>query len=110
MKELEDYYCSWERFRVKCDKKVKEADCYINNKSWNKLKEFHLEEYLKKIKKPFKFLIMVKFKKPHIYKTTKGMARMYHEYKRKRRELFPTEMADIDIFAKNKFYITSKNT
>ena len=108
MLELKKYLASWRVFRAKCDRKVKIAGCHINNKCWNKLKEFHLEEYLCKMDKPFKFLFRIKVEKPKLYNSTKGMSRLYHKYKNERKALFQDELSDKSIFERHLFYVTEK--
>ena len=88
MKELIEYMDSWTRFKSYCDDKIKKSDCYLNNKNWEKLREWHMEDYLTQIEQPFHFLFELKYYNRKTYESIKCLPRLYHEYKRKREIMF----------------------
>jgi len=85
---IEIYKESWESFRKYCEKKAELADCYINNKGWHKLREFHLENFLKDVSSPYGFLFVVRFRHNYLYKQVKCMPKIYYKYAKKHREQF----------------------
>lgn len=88
LKEPYFYVENWNKFRKYCEQRAEKANCHINNKGWNKLKEYHLEMYLKEVTSPFGFLFKIKFRHPEIYRTVKCMPKFYCRYARlKQKEL-----------------------
>ena len=87
MKQLDLYKIDWMRFKDYCDQKAKAADCYINNKGWQKLKEYHLSHYLNNMENPFAFLYNIRLKHRNIYCQVKCMPRYYHKYLKERQKL-----------------------
>jgi len=85
---IEIYKQSWEDFRRYCEKRAETADCYINNKGWQKLREFHLENFLKETKAPYGFLFMIKFRHQYLFNQIKCLPKLYHKYAKKHREQF----------------------
>lgn len=88
LKDPHFYVENWHEFRKYCEQKAKNSDCHINNKGWNKLKEFHLENYLKNVQSPFGFLFKIKFRYPEIYNSVRCMPKFYYKHaKIRQREL-----------------------
>lgn len=109
MKEPDIYITHWNQFREYCEKRAKDADCYINNKGWQKLREYHLENYLKAIKHPFGFLFKIKFRYPHIYSQVKCMPRFYYRYARLNRERFESPVNKLITYPSWKGIFRSKS-
>lgn len=86
--DIELYKEHWESFRKYCEKKAEDADCYINNKGWHKLREIHLVKYLKKLPAPYGFLFKIKFRHDYLYKQIKCMPKIYYRYAKKHKEQF----------------------
>jgi hypothetical protein len=89
-KEPYFYVENWNEFRKYCEQRAKNSDCHINNKGWHKLKEFHLENYLKNLQSPFGFLFKIKFRYPEIFNSVKCMSRYYYKYARLRQKELAT--------------------
>lgn len=86
--KIEKYKQDWERFRQYCENKAKAAECYINNKGWHKLREYHLENYLSTIKQPYSFLFVVKYRHTVLYRSIKCMPKIHNKYAKQYREQF----------------------
>lgn len=84
MREVNNYQTQWNGFRLCCEQRAKKANCCINNKGWQRLREFHLENYLKTVENPFGFLYLIKLRHRHIYSQIQCMPRLYSKYLRKR--------------------------
>lgn len=86
--EVQLYLDLWSKFKFCCEHKAKIADCHINSKGWQKLREYHLERFLKDSENPYGFLFKVKYRYRHIYREVHCMPRLYHKYsKLKQQEL-----------------------
>lgn len=94
----EIYLLHWSQFEKYCEKKAKEADCYINNKGWQKLKEYHLEMYLKGTPNPFGFLFNIKMRHRNIYKQIHCMPKFYHKYLKLRQKEFDSPSRSVVQF------------
>lgn len=93
MKEIEEYLASWTVFRNKCEEKVKGV-CYINNKGWVKLRDYHMEQWLKNHKSPFGFMFKLKHQYYSVYKTIPCASKWYHVTRVKRQAKFEMNVAD----------------
>lgn len=85
-RNLEEYLAQWREFEKHCERRAKAANCHINAKNWQKLKEFHLENYLQTIDNPFGFLFVVKIRYSNICRQINCMPRLYHKYLRLRQK------------------------
>lgn len=92
------YLDLWSKFKFCCEHRAKIADCYINNKGWQKLREYHLNEFLSDIDNPFGFLFRIKFRYPNIYREVKCMPRYYHKYARLRQQELTSISKDLVNF------------
>jgi hypothetical protein len=88
MKEPQIYITDWNHFYKYCDKKAKTADCRINNKGWGKLREYHLENYLKRVQNPYGFLFNIKFNYKYLYNKNQCLSKFFHKYSRIRKKSF----------------------
>lgn len=84
--EVQLYLHMWSEFKFCCEHKAKIADCHINNKGWQKLKEYHLEEYLKDMDNPYGFLFKIRFRYKDVYREVHCMPRFYYKYLRLRKK------------------------
>lgn len=84
MRELENYLNGWNQFRQYCEKRAKDSDCYINNKGWQKLREFHLENHLNNLANPFGFLYNIRIRHRRVFSEAQCMSKFYYIYLRKR--------------------------
>lgn len=78
MNQLDKYREEWAIFQRYCEKRAKLSDCHINNKGWQKLREFHLENFIEDVKNPFGFLYNIKFKHKSLYHEIHCIPRLYH--------------------------------
>ena len=84
--EVQLYLDLWSKFKFCCEHKAKIADCHINSKGWQKLKEFHLEEFLRNNQNPYGFLFKVRHRYRHVYRDVHCMPRFYHKYLKQRQK------------------------
>jgi hypothetical protein len=78
---IKDYLEDWEKFRNYIEKKAKDR-CYISNKNWGKLRDYHLEQFVKKVSYPYGFLFkMIYLNKMH--REIPSIFKLYYKYKRK---------------------------
>lgn len=82
------YLTDWNSFKEYCEDKAKIADCHINNKGWRKLRDYHLDSYLKNIDNPFAFLFNMRFRYRKIFNRVGCMHKYYSKYMRKREIAF----------------------
>ena len=82
-----EYIQNWHEFKLYIDKKVKDK-CELSNKNWNKLRQWHLENYLNGMVSPFGFLFKMKYFYPEMYERIEGMPRMYGHYRQVREQSF----------------------
>ncbi len=75
---FEQYIDSWDNFRLVCENKVK-GRCIINNDGWRKLRQFHLEKFLKTLDNPLMFLIKAKWSYRPIFESHR-MSKYYYRY------------------------------
>jgi hypothetical protein len=80
---INEYLINWEDFKKYCEIKTKNR-CYLNNNSWRKLREYHLEGYLLKEKYPFGFLLKMRATNPGIFKSIHCAPYFYEKYRRER--------------------------
>jgi hypothetical protein len=85
---VEHYKNNWEVFRKYCENKAKDSDCHINNKGWQKLREYHLENYLQSVDTPYGFLFTIKFRHRNLYTQIKCMPKIFYKYSKIYREQF----------------------
>ena len=88
MREPIEYLENWDIFRKHCENRAKVAECHINNKNWQKLKEYHLDGYLKSINNPYGFLFNIRFYYKNIWRQVYCMPKYYHKYLRLRQKEF----------------------
>ena len=87
MNEINRYLNSWNDFRNKCEEKVK-GRCYINNKGWTKLRDFHMEQWLSSHKTPFGFMFKLKHRYWGIYRSIPCAPKWYHITRLQRELIF----------------------
>jgi len=92
MKDLKLYLSSWADFKFICEEKVKDR-CYLTNKNWLRLREYHMERFLESHKAPYGFLYRVKLRHPNIYHTIHCMSKYLHHYKMVRDREFGSNIA-----------------
>ena len=85
---MKEYLNSWDNFRVMCEAKVKDV-CVLSRKNWKKLREFHMEQFLKSQKSSFSFMFKMKWKYPEIYRTIHCAPYYYHRARIDRQHKFP---------------------
>lgn len=93
MPEVEEYIDSWKEFETACENKAK-GRCILNSKSWRKLREFHMEQWLKAHPAPFGFMFKLKHRHPLIYRSIPCAPRFYHSMKLLRNSLFCDTIAN----------------
>jgi hypothetical protein len=79
------YQTSWEEFRKACEIKAKNR-CHLNTSAWKRLKEFHIEQYLRDMENPFGFLFVLKFYHNSFFRSIPKSACLYSFYLKKRQE------------------------
>tara|TARA_R100000951_G_scaffold29349_1_gene25433 strand:+ start:477 stop:812 length:336 start_codon:yes stop_codon:yes gene_type:complete len=98
MKEPEIYKQDWNNFRGYCNKRAKEADCYINGKGWQKLREFHLHNYVQSIKNPYGFFFNIRMRHKPLYREVRCMPKYYYKYLKLRQKEFDSPSRDMVEF------------
>ena len=93
MKDIEQYIYSWRDFQAKCESKVKNR-CIINNKGWAKLREFHMEEFLKNHPSPFGFMFRLKYKHRRVFKSIPCASKFYHLTRKWRCDKFNSNIGE----------------
>ena len=96
-KLLRNYLIDWESFRSKCDKKVKDR-CHLSRKNWKKLREWHFEQFLGTIDKPFGFLFKMRYWNADIFNSIPSSYMYFHIYRKKREQSFENQPAFIKTF------------
>lgn len=92
MKEVRAYLTSWLNFRNQCEEKIK-GRCHINNKGWVKLRDYHMEQWLKSHKAPFGFMFKLKHQYYEVYKTIPCAPKWYHVTRLQRQVKFEMNVA-----------------
>lgn len=90
--KLNQFLNSWKDFKLYCEDRAKKADCYINNKGWQKLEEYHLRQFLKNIENPYGFLFTIKYRYGKIYQDVKCMNKLYYKYMKTKEEDFTKQV------------------
>ena len=93
MKGIEQYIYSWRAFESMCEAKIKNR-CIINTKGWRKLREFHMEEFLKDHPSPFGFMFNLKHKHPKVYRRIYCAPKLYHMTRRWRCDKFNSSASE----------------
>lgn len=88
MREPDLYIQHWDSFRKYCEGRAKDADCYINSKGWQKLREYHLRQYLKGVQNPYGFLFNIRMRHRNMYRQVQCMPKLYYKYLRKKQKEF----------------------
>ena len=81
---IADYNKDWEKFRVYIEKKIK-GKCELNNKNWLKLRDFHFEEFIKKIPHPYGFLFKMIYMST-VHKEIPCIHKVYTKYRKEKQE------------------------
>lgn len=109
MKELNDYLQSWDQFREYCENKVK-GICTLSNKNWRKLREWHMDNYLKSLDNPYGFIFKLKWRHPGVYKSIHCLPKFYHYYRMERQKAFASVGRQMVVFPTWRgFYGSNKN-
>lgn len=87
MIDISIYDNDWDSFRLYIENKAKNR-CVLTNKNWLKLRDIHLEMYLKDTDNPFEFLIKVKLFYPSRFHRDPYMRKYYELYKQVRENCF----------------------
>ena len=82
-----EYESDWYSFKLYIEDKVRDR-CDLTNKNWLRLREYHLDGFLKKHKSPYGFLFKVKFFHPEKYRGIHCMPHYYGLYKELRNQTF----------------------
>ena len=93
MKDVEQYIYSWRSFQLKCENKIK-GRCIINNKGWVKLREFHMEQFLKEHPSPFGFMFRLKYQHPRVYRRIPCAPKIYRLTKSQRCDIFDNKVGE----------------
>jgi len=93
MNDVERYVHSWRFFQLNCEQKVK-GRCIINNKGWAKLREFHMEQFLKNHPSPFGFMFRLKYKHPRVYRRIPCAPKLYHFTRKQRCDKFDSRVGE----------------
>jgi len=81
---VEDYNNDWEAYKRYIEQKAK-GRCFISNKNWLKLRDYHFKKFIKTVPHPYGFIFkMIFLNKMH--KQIPCIYNMYYRYKRKRQE------------------------
>ena len=102
MQRVKHYTTSWDNFELYCTNKAK-GRCHLNNSAWRKLREYHLDNYLKDIDNPFGLLFNIKTFHKDLYKSIRCMPKYYYRYAKKRTAEFQE-----DAFTKYKRIVKQK--
>lgn len=78
--EIGHYEYDWVCFKMYIEKKVRDR-CDLTNKNWMRLREYHLDVFLKRHKSPFQFLFKVKYFHPEKYRSIHCMPLFFGKYK-----------------------------
>jgi hypothetical protein len=78
------YEEDWLVFRKKIEDKIK-GRCIINNKNWKKLRDFHFEEFIKTVPKPYGLLFRMIYMS-NIHKEIPCIHRVYRKYKKEKQQ------------------------
>lgn len=89
---MKEYLNSWENFRLRCEEKVKGV-CVLSRKNWKRLREFHMEEFLKDQPSSFGFMFKMKWKYPKLYRSIHCAPYYYYRSRMDRESLFPQSVA-----------------
>ena len=65
--DITHYLDSWVIYHVECTLRARNR-AKLNADGWRKLRQFHLEQYVKGLESPFGFLFALKFKHRNIYR------------------------------------------
>ena len=79
MNWINEYETSWFEFQRQCEQKIK-GRCILNNTCWRKLKEWHIQEFTKKLDNPRSFFIHLKWKRPDIFHSVMGIYSLYRTH------------------------------
>ena len=88
--KVQHYLNSWQDFELYCTNKAK-GRCFLNNSAWRKLRDFHLNRYLKEIEGPYGFLFTVRHFHTDLYNSIRCMPKYYWKYAKKRTEMFQND-------------------
>ena len=103
--EPEFYLAHWRQFEQYCEKRAKDADCHISNKNWQRLKEFHLKQYLRGIPNKFGWLFNIKIRHQYIFQDVRCMNRIYYKYLQKQKEEIQSNFSNLSEFTRYKYKI-----
>jgi len=85
--EIDYYEKDWFNFKVYVETKIKNR-CDLTSKNWMRLREYHLDDFLKKHNSPYSFLFKVKYFHPREYSGIHCMPIFYGKYKDLRHKKF----------------------
>ena len=85
--KIERYEQEWSSFKAYIESKAKDR-CIITNKNWTKLRDIHLDRFLRDLDYPFAFLFHVKYYHPNKYQKIRCMPKYYGIYKQNRNDEF----------------------
>ena len=109
MKEPENYKSDWGQFRDHCNKRAKQADCYINGKGWQKLREYHLENYVNEMSNPYGFFFNIRKKHLPLYREVRCMPKFYYKYLRLRQKEFDSVARSVVKFPSWRGFLRREN-
>ncbi len=85
--QLNEYMDSWVQKRIDYEMMAK-GRAKLNAYCWRKLRNYHLQNYVKRLDNPFGFLFTLKYKRKDIAKNLPSLNTLYVQELRKRQENF----------------------
>lgn len=65
--DITHYLDSWATYHIECTLRARNR-AKLNADGWRKLRQYHLEQYVKSVESPFFFMFALKFQHQRIYK------------------------------------------
>lgn len=81
---IEFYEKDWGKFEKYIEEKTK-GRCVISNKNWKKLRDFHLEKFIKTVPHPYGLLFKMIYMSM-VHKNIPSIHKIYHKYRKKRQQ------------------------
>lgn len=85
--DITDYLDSWINYHVECALRTRNR-AKLNADGWRKLRQYHLEQYVKSVESPFFFMFALKYKHKNIYRNIACANEVYKVTLKKRAEHF----------------------
>lgn len=85
--DITDYLDSWINYHVECALRTRNR-AKLNADGWRKLRQYHLEQYVKGVESPFFFVFVLKFKYTKVFNQIPHGNLIYTNTLEKRNKLF----------------------